>query len=209
MSWPRLFFNTESRYSPYCLIWRVTTPHIVKGSHCGRLRVIFKNFEGLPLPLKRQWRKMNYALTVEHCIPRTFSRVKNHFRVDSKHLFMNLNKTQALKSTLLVVDLEPTPSRLESFMNLTSENSLKEKGNRNLHKDKLGQTHFCTLHTFQLFGRPTNYQRAKTLSNCKKVQLLALWCSIRPRMSIILHDDGKVSEFPRSSLYFLILWLFS
>jgi hypothetical protein len=71
---------------------------------------------------------------------------------------MNLNKTQALKSTLLVVDLEPTPSRLKSFMNLTSENSLIEKGNRNLYKGQLCQTHFCTLHTFQLFGRHTNYQ---------------------------------------------------
>ncbi len=54
----RLSLNTERWYSPYCLIWRVTThpASFIVGSHCS-----FENFEGLPLPLKvhlsKKWTK--------------------------------------------------------------------------------------------------------------------------------------------------------
>ncbi len=65
------------------LIRRVNTPRInyygesllpasfTAGSHCWQRRVIFENFEGLPLPLKGQWSK-KWTIHVEYCSQRTF-----------------------------------------------------------------------------------------------------------------------------------------
>ncbi len=51
----RLSFNTESRYSPYCLLCRVLTPRIVYSEESLLIEEsYFKNSEGLPLPLKEK-----------------------------------------------------------------------------------------------------------------------------------------------------------
>jgi hypothetical protein len=112
------YFIVESPYSPYCLLRRVVTLHIIlagshhllalsaqtltcrliqrvntpridyygesllptsftAGSHCWQRRVIFKNFEGLLLPLKGQWSK-KWTIHVEYCQPRTFQKSKKY-----------------------------------------------------------------------------------------------------------------------------------
>jgi hypothetical protein len=51
-------FNTESRYSPYCLLRRFTTPRIVySGESQLAAESYFQKSEGLFLPLKGQLRK--------------------------------------------------------------------------------------------------------------------------------------------------------
>ncbi len=71
------------------LIRRVNTPRIdyygeslfpasfTAGSHCWQRRVIFENFEGLPLALKGQWSK-KWTLYVEYCSPRIFQKSQKY-----------------------------------------------------------------------------------------------------------------------------------
>jgi hypothetical protein len=71
------------------LIQRVNTPCIdyygesllpasfTAGSHCRQRRVIFENFEGLPLPLKGQWSK-NWTIHVEYCSPRIYQKSQKY-----------------------------------------------------------------------------------------------------------------------------------
>ncbi len=68
----RLSFKAESRYFPYCLLQRVTTPRLIYSAGVTvDSRVIFENNEGLPLPLKGRWRK-KWNIHGEHCSSRTF-----------------------------------------------------------------------------------------------------------------------------------------
>ncbi len=72
------------------LIRRVNTPRIdyygesllpvsfTAGSHCWQRRVIFENFEGLPLPLKGQWSK-KWTIHVEYCSPRTIQNSQKYW----------------------------------------------------------------------------------------------------------------------------------
>jgi hypothetical protein len=73
----------------YRLMRRVNTPRtdyygesllpasFTAGSHCWQLRVIYENFEGLPLPLKGQWSK-KWTIYEEYCSPRIFQKSQKY-----------------------------------------------------------------------------------------------------------------------------------
>ncbi len=101
--------------SSCCLIRRVDTPHIVyygesllpasfiAGSHCWQRRVVFKNFEGLPLPLKGQWSKKS-AIHVQHHSPRAFQKSQ---------------KYGLPKALFLTIQEQITPPKFDKFRNLS------------------------------------------------------------------------------------------
>jgi hypothetical protein len=77
----RLSFNTESHYSPYWLLRRVTTPRLIySGESLLTLdsgELFSKTLKDSPLPFKGQWSK-KWTIYVEYCSPRIFQKSQKY-----------------------------------------------------------------------------------------------------------------------------------
>jgi hypothetical protein len=70
----RLSFNTESQYSPYWLLRRVTTPLLIySGESLLTVESYFQKLRGIPSSFKGTM-KQKWTIHVEYCSPRTFQK---------------------------------------------------------------------------------------------------------------------------------------
>ncbi len=108
------------------VIRRVDTPRIaycgesllpasfIVGSHCWQRRVIFKNFEGLPIPLKGQWSKKR-TIHVEYCSQRAFQKSKKYGL--PKSLFLTPRCHWKRGVVFLIILVQITPRKFDQFWN--------------------------------------------------------------------------------------------